>query len=235
MSKQKINKLFYNKWPFKIECFIKGGSRVKYAGPEKIRMWANLDNFPWYTESSRFGHNYQHREQVDKFDLLKFANQVEPFMQMPDDIKIRAEGAHFNLFCKDPEIKDKICGALHPWIREVFGPDTQEELEFLLDNNRKVICNHLPYNKFKFKVVLKDYVEDVNKKNALYNFLLKQDPDSIKISNDTVRWFNHASVYKQDPFFYIVDDKQLVFIRLVFNDIKTVYEYVERDSINTTL
>ena len=229
-KKQKISKLFYNKWPFKIECFIKGGNNVKYAGAARVRLWANLDE-----ESRGIGIYDRSVNEIDKFDLLRFTNSVEPFMEMKDSVQIRVEGAHFNLFCKDIDIKDSICHDLNPWIREVYGPETQEELDFLLDQNHKVVCEKLPYGKFKIKVLLKDWIKKPEVKQHINNYLKKLDPESIKISPDTIRWLEGKLNYKQDPFFYLVDDKDLTFLRLITTDIKRVYEYVERDSINTSL
>ena len=231
MNKQKISKLFYNKWPFKIECYIKGGSKVKLVGPEKVRLWVNLDEDLW---SRGIGIYHRRVELIDKFDLLKFTDAVEPFMEMKDSVQIRVEGSHFNLFCKDISIKESICKTLYPWIKEVCGPDTKEELEFLLDQNHKVVCETLPHGKFKFKVLMKDWIKKPEVKQNINNYLKKLDPESIKISPDTIRWLEGKLNYKQDPFFYLVDDKELLFLRLMTSDIKRVYEYVERSSINTS-
>lgn len=231
MSNQKISKLFYNKWPFKIECLIYGGSKVKYAGPDRVRMWINQIDSPNVPLTVFGGRS----EYIDALDLLKFTNAVEPFLYMKDDIQTRVEGGHFNLFCKDINIKNSICQHLYPWVRQVYGPDTQEELDFLLGNNKKIICNKLPYGKFKFKVIFKDWAQNAQSKTNLLDFISKLDKDTIHISNETVRWLSGRLNYKQEPFFYITDDKPLVFMRLISPDIKRVYEYVERDSINTSL
>lgn len=236
MQKQKIDKLFFNKWPYKIACEIVGATKVKYAGPARIRLWAASDTGSEWFDSNRWSLMAgRKRKTIDKFELLKFANAVEPFMEMKEDVQIRAESSHFNIFCKDPAIKEQICKELAPWVKEIFGPETKEELEFMLGNNKKVLCNQLPYGKFKFRVVLKDYVKDPTKKEALYTFLYNQGTDKVKISGDSLRWLAGGLNYKQDPFFYLLEEKQLTFIRLIFSDIKNVYEYVERDSINTVL
>lgn len=237
LQNQKINKLFFNKWPYKIACVVAGASKVKYAGPANIRIWANSSGDNYFWEDTRWSIGYGRKKKpIDKFELVKFANAVEPFMSMKDDVQIRAEGHHFNIFCKDMDLKEKMCEALYPWIKEVHGPETKEELEFMLGNNKKVLCNHLPYGKYKFKVVLKDWVENPKKKEALYTFLYKhQESETVKISGGSLQWLAGNKSYKQDPFFYLTDDKQLVFVRLMFDEIKNVYEYVERDGINTVL
>ncbi len=232
--KQKTNKLFFNKWPFKVECYLKGSSKVKYAKPWRIRMWAN-DDADMFSADYRFtGVGSYRREQIDKFELLKFTNAVEPFLDR-EDIKIRAEGAHFNLFCGNFAVKSDIVKALSPWIKDVVGPETQEELDFLVGNNLKVICNTLPHGKYKYKVVLKSWIENPDNKKKLLNYLVAMGEDKVKCSPETIRFLMDQTRYKQDPFFYLIEDKSLTFIRLLSNDIKHVYEYVERNSINTTL
>jgi hypothetical protein len=230
-STQKISKLFYNKWPFKIECLVKGGHKVKFYGAEHIRSLSSLD-VDVFNSGPLWRKN---KETIDKFDLLKFTDAVEPFLEAKEDIQIRTEGAHFNLFCRDPAIKDSICKRLYPWIQNTFGPDTQEELDFLLEQNHKVICSTLPHGKFKFKVLMKGWIAKPEVKENINQYLKKLDPSTIKISPGTVYWLEGNTNYKQDPFFYLVDDKPLLFLRLMDSNIKRVYEYVERDSINTNL
>jgi hypothetical protein len=40
----KSNKLYYGKWPFKLECRIKGANKITNLGLEKARDWC-LGNF----------------------------------------------------------------------------------------------------------------------------------------------------------------------------------------------
>lgn len=231
LQKQRTNKLFFNKWPFKISCFLLGANRVKYAKPWRVRLWI-LEDRELY--DSPIGWNSKYRPKIDKFELHKFTNAVEPFLER-DDIQIRTEGGHFNLFCKDIQVKEEIISATYPWITGIYGPETLEELEFLLEGNYKIVCTKLPYEKFKYKVVLKDYIENTSVKQQLLNYLDNLGEDKVRCSPSTKEWLNGFSVYKQDPFFYITEEKSLTFIRLLTNDIKKVYEYVERDNINTSL
>ena len=45
-----------------------------------------------------------------------------------EEIQIRVENSHLNLFCKDPSVLEEIDNALEQWIRKISGPTTQEEL-----------------------------------------------------------------------------------------------------------
>lgn len=228
--KKKDNKLYFNKWPYKIECRLVGAHRVKHLGPDQIKAWANSDADDYLWESP-----FRRGPRLDKINLHNFANAVEPFLNMKETVQVRVENSHFNLFCSDPMLKDQIYNALKKWVIEVHGPATQEELDFLIGNHRKVICNELPYGKFKYKVVIKSWIDNPEVKRKLLNYLVALGEDKVKCSPETIRFLMDQTRYKQDPFFYLVEDKSLTFIRLLTNDIKHVYEYVERDSINTVL
>jgi len=236
-NKQKINKLFYNKWAYKICCKIQGASQIKYYGATRIRLWTALDYELFFEDSLRYSWNNRtnFKISIDKVDVAKFVDAVEPFMEMKEDVQIRVEGSSFNLFCKDLDLKNQIEQALYPWVVETVGPDSEEELKFILENKYKIICNKLPYEKFKFKVVFKDWIKNPATKEKLHSYILKLNPEDIKISPTTKKWLEGRLSYQQEPFLYLVDAKHLVFMRLISTDIKRVYEYVEQDNINTSL
>lgn len=234
LPKQKVNKLFYNKWPYKVSCYIKGAHLVRLQGIDRLRIMAADVGSIFADEQWGWGARRAVLT-LDKDDILAFTEAVTPFMNMIEEVQIRVEGARFNLFCKDINIKDDMGKALLPWLLSVQGPESQEELEFLLAENHKVICETLPHGKFKFKVLMKDWIKTPEIKQHINDYLKKLDPESVKISPQTVKWLDGKLNYKQDPFFYLVDDKALLFLRLMTTDIKRVYEYVERNSINTAL
>ncbi len=219
IKKQKTNKLFYNKWPYKIECHIAGANKITVYGIDRVLDWCD-------------GHlNIGEARHIDKKEIQKFINLSKPFMEDQENIKIRTEGAHFNLFVKDPVLLDKIVKILRPWVWNVFEPSNEAELQFLLDNeNKKVLCDLLPYDKYTYKVVMRS--SKVNIKEQFLNWSKNYSEDQIKISGQTERWLQGQYSYKQDPFFYVKDAPMLTMTRLFLGDnVRRVYEYVPRSSL----
>lgn len=229
MKKSKTNKLFYNKWTHRVACRIVGGHRIKYNGLDTVRTWC-LGTEAWdqYDRQMEWGF-YRHRPFIDKDRLLLFANAVEPFLNNKE-IKIRVEGSHFNLYCRDHKLFDSMVDRLEDWINEITCPETVEDYEFLLSNNsKKVLCDQLPHGKFKYKVLFKTSSDNASKNN-INLFFENKDPRSYKIGRSTKRWLDGISFYVQDPFIYMTDDKNLSFLLLAAgNNIKRIDEFIVRN------
>ena len=232
---QKSGKLFYNKWPYKIACYIDGANRLTYLGIDIVREFCNgerTESMPYWMSKSRLSTK-------DKEQLLQFTNKVAPYLDLKNtgQGQIRAEGSHFNLFCQDKGLMETIYTELEPWIDNVYGPSTDEELEFMLaSNNQKVTCDHLPHKKYQFKIYLKtDMLEE---KRTTFLKWIKTYQDRVLISKTTKRWLeNNASyTWTQCPFLYVEDAKSLTMIGLFLSsNIKKVEEFIPRSSINTIL
>lgn len=229
MSRQikrlKVSKLFYNKWPYKIECVIAGANKITIYGPDYVLAWCN-------GTVKSLGRDDRH---MSKDTLKEFVTLVKPYLEDKENIRIRTEGGHFNLFFKDPALLDSILNTLKPWVWNIFEPGSEEELKFLLDNeNKRVLCDELPYEKYVYKVVMRS--SKVNIKEQFLNWTANYTEDQIKISGQTERWLQGKYTYKQDPFFYVKDAPMLTMTRLFLGDnVRKVFEYVPRKGLNTAL
>lgn len=220
LKKLKVNKLFYNKWPYKVECLVTASSRIIRYGTQTTLDFCN-------GKITSLGYN---KTIVDKDKLRAFTNAVIPYLNRKEEIQIRAEGSKFCLFCKDPAVYDSIVKDLGIWIWTVSEPDSASQLEFLLDSeNKRVLCDSIPYEKYIYKVIMRNIAPTV--KEQFHGWAKKYGED-IKISPTTEEWMIGKYQYKQDPFFYVKDSKMLTMAHLFLgNNIRKVYEYVPRDSI----
>jgi len=220
LKKLKVNKLFYNKWPYKVECLVTAANRIVLQGVKSTLLYCD-------GVVPHLGYN---RTPIDKDKLRAFTNAVAPYLDRKNEIQIRAEGNKFCLFCKDPAVYDSIVKDLSTWIRTVSEPESVDQLEFLLDNeNKRVLCDAIPYEKYVYKVVMRNIAPAI--KEQFHGWSKKYGED-IKISRTTEDWMIGRYRYKQDPFFYVKDSKMLTMTHLFLgNNIRKVYEYVTRDSI----
>jgi hypothetical protein len=66
------------------------------------------------------------------------------------------------------------------------------------------------------------------------NFLgwLDNYPDAIKPSKGTVKWLAGGEPYFQDPFIYVVDQSQLLMVKLFLGDyVRKTEEFVLRNTV----
>jgi hypothetical protein len=167
----------------------------------------------------------------DKEQLLLFTDNVESFLTMKDQVQIRAEGRHFNIFCKDPVLLETIHTALEPWIIDVYGPTTKEELDFMLDNgHKKILRDVLPKNGFRYKI----YFKYLWHEDARRDFLKWADkfPDKISIEDSSRRWITSGDSWSNNPFMYVKDDKTLSMVGLMISGhVKKVEEFILRENL----
>lgn len=221
-KRQKVNKLFYNKWPYKVECLVVGASRIVRQGNQEVIDWCDgkLKKMDYWNNSRG----------IDKTKLRAFTIAVAQFLDRKDEIQIRTEGAHFSLFCKDTVIFDNIVDCLKPWLWAIYEPTSKEELEFLISNdNKRVLCDNIPYDKYTYKVILKQAPSNVRQQFSGWS--KNYSEDKIKISPYTAKWLEGQYSYKQDPFFYVSDPHMLTMTRLFLGDnVRRVFEYVPREA-----
>ena len=231
MQIQKLNssKLHYNKWPYKIACSIQGANRLIYLGIDEVRQFCSgksTDVMPFWMRTSKLSTE-------DKADLLLFTNNMEPFLDLKKtgQGQIRAEGRHFNIFCKDPVLLETIHTALEPWVIGVYGPTTKEELEFMLDNgHKKILRDVLPKGGFQYRVYFKYLWHEDDRKE----FLKWADKfsDKISIEDGSRKWMNNSDNWTYNPFMYVRDDKTMSLVGLMISGhVKKVEKFILRENL----
>lgn len=220
LKRFKVNKLFYNKWPYKVECRVTAANRIILQGIKSTLLYCD-------GVIPHFGYN---KTPIDKDKLRAFTHAVAHYLDRKHEIQVRAEGNKFCLFCKDSTVYDNITKDLSTWIWSVSEPDSADQLEFLLDNeNKRVLCDAIPYEKYVYKVIMRNTAPAIKEQFRQWS---KKYGEDIKISRTTEDWMIGRYHYKQDPFFYVKDSKMLTMTHLFLgNNIRKVYEYVTRDSI----
>jgi hypothetical protein len=191
-------------------------------GANDVRLWAKGEI-----------HNYYKANSHEKGEVIKFLNAIESHLDK--EIQIRAEGGHFNFFCRDRALKDAIVKDVKDWLRNVYGPDTDEELEFMLSSGRKkLVCSKLPYDKYRYKLNFKTNMP-VNVRPKFLEWANKYNSKTA-IADSTQRWLEGRTSYVQAPFMYVEDDKTLAMFGLFLgNHVRIVEEFILRSSINTSL
>ena len=221
ITKLKSSKLFYNKWPYKVECWQNGASRVVHTGLDRCKQWCITG------KGLVFSH---YNSKPNSKEFLEFINAVEPFLDRKEEVQIRVEGSHFNLFCKDLAILEEIDNAVWLWVRKIVGPTTPEELAFMMSNgHKKILRDELPKLKYRYRVFFKSkFPED---KRAAFLIWANKYDGKIDVSESSYFWLKGTKRYVQDPFMYVEDDKMLSMAGLFLSgNIKKVEEFILREN-----
>jgi hypothetical protein len=132
-------------------------------------------------------------------------------------------------------LRDHIVQELEQWIVDVQGPDNEEELAYMLANGgKKVVCNKLPHQQYRYKIHFKTSMPA----DARSKFLSWSEnyTDRIFIAESTHKWLVGKKHWAQLPFMYVEDSKTLsMFSLFLGNNLRIIEEYVLRSSINTSI
>jgi hypothetical protein len=221
IQRQKTRKLFYNKWPIRIECRLSKAGTIARIGTEKTLLWLEerTPGNDWFWKGANIS------------EIRSFVKEFKKFEDK--EIQLRGEGSHFNIFLKDKALAENIIKDMKKWIVAVTEPGSEEEYEFLLGHNKKVICDDFPKGKYRYKIYLRTGMKPEVKtrfKSWMVNY-----GDSFNIANNTELWLMNKKPYIQDPFFYVLDQHNLSMCGLYLGDnIKKVEEFIPRSRINTS-
>jgi len=206
MKRLKTNRLFFNKWVYKINCH-----KTKGAG----YYW--LD-----TQYKRIK-----EEQQNRFDKI-----ISTFLK--EDIRIRNEGDWTSIFCNDSLLAERIVSHLSEFIVAIYEPTSIKEIDFFKNNNsNKIICDQYPHKIYQFKIILKNKINGDTKQRFL-EWAHRQGLEKIKISKTTSRWLMNTVYWTQTPFIHVSNPQTLSLVCLYLgNDIKKIEEFVLRSSINS--
>lgn len=218
------SKLFYNEWPYKIECIQQGASRM-YRDPDGTAQ-------DWLLNRSYYWSSPPVIDNEDKERITNFYSNVKALFDSKD-CKIRVEGSHFNIFLKDKALLDTLTVKLDPWIKAVYGPSTDEELNFIVSNgHKKRVCTAYPKEKYQYRI----YIRERMKADVRGNFYswTKKYGNKIAMPPTTERWLSGDKNWAQNPYIYLEDGPMLTMTSLFLGDnVRIIEEFILRSSINT--
>lgn len=227
IQKLKSNKLYYNKWPYKIECRYGNVGGLVRRGIEKIRSSIIVIQ---NTAKQDYWINAYCKNDGDNYKkLLEFIDVLEPLLTNKN-IKVRAEHHTFSVFCSSMAVIEELEPILDPWIQNIYGPVTVEECNFLMDNGCKTILrDKLPKEKYQYRI-------HFGKKwnyNKGTDFLKwsSQYADQIYMNPSTRRVLAGKGHCVQ-PVMYITDEKMLAIVGFFASgNIKKIEKFVLRENV----
>jgi hypothetical protein len=219
MKVYQTKKLYFNKWIYKIETSTPGASLIKRWGAVDLQYVCNNHN------DARWRKHYT---TADKEQLLEYITAVEPFLDK--EMQMRAEWDTLNFYLNDYSLYKQLQRSLADWIVSVTEPASIDDVESLQEKGSLVLCNELPYNRYRYRLYLR-YQMPIHLR---LNFLgwLDNYPQEVKPSKGTIRWLSGKSPYLQDPFIYVNGQSQLLMVKLFLGEyVRKTEEFVLRNTV----
>lgn len=223
LQKQKTNKLFFGKYPYKITCGIIGAYLIRNCGTSEIL----LENSPIVAKYIKLSSMYRIRTSIDFLTLRNFTSIAKEFIN-ESTIKTRFERNSLDLYVLDKDIYEHIQKVLNEYVVKLTEPADSIELEKLLENNKYNLCNNLPYGKYKYKIIFKENIP-INTRNNLITWAEKYSQEDIHIKESTKIHFKGIKYKYGIHYFYVKDYRMITMIHLVASDyIRKTEEFVIR-------
>ena len=218
ISTRPVKRKFYNKWYYKLSLRCAGVGLIRYKSFDQIREFIAqplLDKQHYGTHVKAYNNGDNMLMLINVLD--KWPKEIYAIRIETDAIDIYTNNElFFNNASKDL--------ALITWRRFAPDPATQH----LLNDQKRVLCKHLPHKKYQFKVFLTPHKlpSDDNVRSEFVKFV-KNSGDTIRISSAVEEWFMNTRWNWDRRYVFVDNEKSLLMLKLKNSDaIGAVYEYV---------
>lgn len=215
-SSKKINKLFYDKFVYKVESYTPLAIMYRERDLTKVRRELNVYDDRVQANNGRLDLSKPWRNKViytsDIFANVQFLTlleaETEPFT-------VRVEHNTVNVYTNNKDLIDQIC-LIKGFAKEIFEPKSNKLKDYLLANPDKVIVKDYTH---KYKVIVGGLGDEAT------NFVAWADNiPKIKLAG--------RKTYRHDSYFYVTDLKVLGMCRLFLSKkIRKVQELVTEQEI----
>lgn len=214
MKQRTTNKLFYKKWAYRVELYIPGASyitRYRDAIREELVDTQRIKRFK--------------SEEID--NLVQLEKELAPFLDIPNQVKVRSESRSIHLYTNDTNIVDQLISTVGRCVRSVHKPASDNELSTLTDGTNIVMCNKFPHGVYRYKVILNWAMPYEIKRQFLE--WSDQYLTDVSFTSGTNQWLSGGKKYHCCPYFYVKSESFLLMAKLFLGSyIKQVDFYVER-------
>lgn len=225
-KKNRSYKLFYKKYPYKIETRLDLGHLFRHFTPTEC-----LNRFT-HSSLADIGDYFFHKDRVTPHTKKFFLDYCEILSKFDvSDYRFRIERSHVHLYVESKTVFEQLCKNLSVFISSVSEPADDNVLEFVKSSNKKILCKEIPHNKYGFKITFKTMPATV--RENLLEWHKNYPDDKLKINSATIKYLNGTHKWCQNPYIYASDMKIVMMIGLATSGyISKVEEFVPLSSIN---
>ena len=207
-SAKKTKKKFYNKYIYKITLDIPGTSALRWYDFQRlsdlcIAEPSSKRDYPWREKVLSDAIN--HKEvwidlsvMINTFDSKSFSKRIE--------------GDSIDFYTNNYDLYDTIGKHFSKYVRFRFQPKEGTE-QTLLNSNKEIFVNKLPYDKYQYRVYLKPHKLDSSARRTVANWLEKQVPN-ITFSQSIKDWIIRTEENWDRRYIHIIDEKNLLLLQL---------------------
>lgn len=212
-------KKFYNKYIYKITLRMPGASALRwYNFSQLLDICQNgfKDQEPWRKDVVE--DVTENHESWIKLCLMLNAFDSKSFGK-------RLEGNYIDLYTNNFNLYDQLGKEFTEYVKYRAQPKQGTE-NTILNSNKKIYVNELPYNKYQYRVYLHPHKLDASSRKSVADWLSKQVPN-VTFTESVYRWLVVTSENYDRRYIQVADDNTLLMLQLrAPNLIGKVFKYI---------
>lgn len=205
---KKTKKKFYNKYIYKISLNIPGTSALRWYDFQQLMDLCIAE------PSSKREHNWREKVISDVIDYKEMWIDLAMMMSSVDckSFSKRIEGDSVDFYTNDFQLYEKLGNKFSKYVRSRFQPKEGTE-NALLNSEKEIFVNELPYGKYQYRAYLKPHRLDANTRKTVANWMEKQVPN-ITFTDSIKQWLIHTNENWDRRYIHILDEKTMLMIQL---------------------
>jgi len=238
LKMQHTSKLFFKKYKYKAVVTTPQTSFIRYASRKDIERLFNAESQEqWSGITSPLSYGYskfslgslsdykqkQHKRVWDnRFTLYKLFNWINENYDTKHH-KIRNEGDKLAFFTNDKDLWENFCGTFKNQISEIIWPKNDRHERYFDENPNNIICQRLPYDKYRYKINLKGNVV----KQQGFGDWIKNYKGELKASSSLIDGIKRGYYYSDGKFLYSTNSEMMLLLQLYLGEaIRNIQEYI---------
>jgi hypothetical protein len=233
------NKLFFSKYAYRFVIKSPHISCIRYPEQKQITALFNSETYEEYLANAQYRkkmwRTWQDTDVITKglwksrFVINKVFEFKEKYQNKHNDFTIRLESNTCGVYSNDKEMFENGCAIFKNEICELTWPKNERHLKFLLDNPTNEIVEAYPYNKYRYRVNLRDKRLTTDQKENFKDWI--KTYSNLKISDETLRRIKLGGYNLNGKFLYSTNKEMMLLLQLYLGDaIKSITEFkLEKD------
>lgn len=222
-KKKVINKLFYNKYPYKILCKLEGAFLLRAANFKDADYPPILDkNIPKFVE--------EYTRKNIKLFAQKFRNYF-----LDSDIFRSVSYRDVSFYFLDKTKFTEALTSLQEFVSEASEPASDLDLSYLQNNNKIILCNNLPHDLYQFKIIFRKM--PLKNRESFLRWTKSYTENELYIPKSTKKFFSGVSNTEYYAHYAYVKDESIKILACLAAPgyVRSIEEYVLRSLINNDI
>ena len=203
-------KLWYNKYLYKSTLVVPGIYCIRQHFTDND-IKGHIQNFKESSWRATLLKNVIDKYDENEEDILTIAKTLEPY-RYDKTVFLRVAEPSVSIFTNNLDLHENIITKFKQFLHVDCRPD-KDAIPFLLNSKDTVIVKELPYNKYRYKVIMNNYTTTHEIPKSLLNWGEAQG-EAVKFSRKTRVYFDKPQLWLDQGFMYIENETTLMMSKM---------------------